>query len=383
MREMEAESRDACIAREIGAFDRLAGGIRPIVLFGAGALGKMVLAGLRRAGVEPRSFADNNPKLWGNEVAGLRVFSADEAARRFGQGCCFVVTVYNGSKTRRQLRDLCCQHVAPVAALFWKYPNVFIPENGIDLPHKLPAYADDLRNVYGMLADERSRRELCAQLRWRYWLDDSHMPPPLPPRELYFPSELITPLDDEVFLDCGGFDGETLRSFLEHAGGRFEHIFSFEPDPNNRSLLEQSTTALGTAISDRITVLPYVVGDRNGAAQFSADGSVSSHLTEGEGIRVECRRLDDIAWTHRPTYVKMDIEGAEPDALRGGSRLLRQHMPVLAVCLYHRSEHLWQIPRYIHETAPEYKLFIRRYAEECWELVCYAVPKHRLITARS
>jgi len=47
----------------------------------------------------------------------------------------------------------------------------------------------------------------------------------------------------------------------------------------------------------------------------------------------------------------MDIEGAEPDALRGASELLRKHLPVLAVCLYHRSEHLWQIPLYLHQTA--------------------------------
>jgi hypothetical protein len=106
-------------------------------------------------------------------------------------------------------------------------------------------------------------------------------------------------------------------------------------------------------------------------------------MTAGEGICVECRKLDNIAWTYLPTYIKMDIEGAEPDALRGASELLRTHMPVLAVCLYHRSEHLWQVPRYIHETAPGYELFIRRYAEDCWELVCYAVPKHRLTAARS
>ena len=383
LHEVAAEPREACIAREKSAFDQLAGGVRPIVLFGAGELGRMVLAGLRRAGVEPKGLTDNNAKLWGKEVEGLRVFSAAEAARRFGQDCCFVVTIYNGSITRQQLRDLGCRYVAPFAALFWKYADVFTPGYGIDLPHNLPPRADELRAVYGMLADERSRREMCAQLRWRYWLDDSGMPAPFPARDIYFPRELITQFDREVFVDCGAFDGETLRSFLEHAGSRFEHIFPFEPDPGNRNLLEQSTMALDAAISSRITAMPFGVGNHDGSARFSADGSVRSQMTAGEGIRVECRKLDNIAWTHLPTYIKMDIEGAEPDALRGASELLRKQMPVLAVCLYHRSEHLWQIPRYIHETAPGYEVFIRRYAEDCWELVCYAVPKHRLAAARS
>ena len=379
LREMAAEPREVCIAREQSAFDQLAGGVRPIVLFGAGALGRMVLAGLRRIGAEPRALADNNPKLWGQEVDGLRVFSAAEAAHRFGQDCCFVVTIYNGSKARQQLRDLGCRYVAPLAALFWKYAGEFVPCNGIDLPHNLPPHADELRAVFGMLADEHSRREMCAQLRWRYWLDDKTMPTPLAPRDLYFPRQLIAPFDGEVFVDCGAFDGETVHGFLERAGSRFEHIYSFEPDPGNRNLLEQSTVALGAAISSRITSLPFGLGAQDGPVQFSADASVSSHMTAGEGISVECRKLDNIAWQHLPTYIKMDIEGAEPDALRGASELLRKHMPVLAVCLYHRSEHLWQIPRYIHETAPEYELFICRYAEDCWELVCYAVPKHRLV----
>ena len=382
LHEMAAEPREACIAREQSTFDQLAGGVRPIVLFGAGALGRTVLAGLRRLGVEPRGLADNNPKLWGEKVEGLRVFSAAEAAHRFGQDCCFVVTIFNGSRTRKQLGDLGCQHVAPFAALFWKYAEVFIPCNGIDLPRNLPPRADELRAVYGMLADEHSRREMCAQLRWRYWLDDSGMPPPLAARDIYFPHDLITQFDREVFVDCGAFDGDTVRGFLEHAGSRFEHIFPFEPDPGNRNLLQQSITAWGAAISSRITAVPFVVGAQDGPAQFSADGSAGSHMTAGEGISVECRKLDNIAWTHLPTYIKMDIEGAEPDALRGASELLRKHMPVLAICLYHRSDHLWQVPRYIHETAPGYELFIRRYAEDCWELVCYAVPKHRLAAAR-
>jgi len=182
---MAAESPAACIAREQSAFDRLAGGVRPIVLFGAGALGRMVLADYAVPGSSRRVWP-TIPEALGQEVDGLCVFSADEAARRFGQDCCFVVTIYNGFARRQQLRDLGCRYVAPFAALFWKYDKVFVPGNGIDLPHNMPAYADELRAACGVLADENSRREMCAQLRWRYWLDDSAMPAPLPARDLYF-----------------------------------------------------------------------------------------------------------------------------------------------------------------------------------------------------
>jgi hypothetical protein len=88
--------------------------------------------------------------------------------------------------------------------------------------------------------------------------------------------------------------------------------------------------------------------------------------------------LEDVEWPISPTFIKMDIEGAEPLALLGAHELLRRYHPVLAVCTYHRTEHLWQIPNLIHAIAPEYRIFLRRYAEECWEGVCYAIPPQRL-----
>jgi hypothetical protein len=74
----------------------------------------------------------------------------------------------------------------------------------------------------------------------------------------------------------------------------------------------------------------------------------------------------------------MDIEGAEPDALLGARNIIKNDLPVLAVCLYHNQEHLWKIPLLIQSISSEYNFFLKRYSDECWELVCYAVPNHRL-----
>ena len=70
----------------------------------------------------------------------------------------------------------------------------------------------------------------------------------------------------------------------------------------------------------------------------------------------------------------MDIEGAELDALIGARRTLVRDRPILAIAAYHRASDLWTIPRLIKSIVPEYDLHLRRYAEDCWELVCYAIP---------
>jgi len=381
---IEMEPPDAARVRERSAFDDLA---RPfgekLVLFGAGPLGKDVLAGLRKAGVEPLTFADNNRDLWRHQVMGLPVLSATEAADRYGKTACFVVTIYQGSSVRRQLASLGCQRVVAYAPLLWKYAEVFIPQCGLELPHWFREQFHNIRQCYAMLGDDLSKRDLREQLLWRYWLDFSALSPPLGASDTYFPMDLLSPVPDEVFVDCGIFDGDILRSFNSHWGGKFRHAFAFEPDPANREALASNVKAMG--ITDRVTVMPYAVGNINGQVSFAFNSSASSHvMTENAGSdagsAIECRRLDDIEWPMMmiPTYIKMDIESAEPEAIAGASELLLRHQPVLAICTYHRSEHLWQIPNLIRSIAPEYHIFLRRYAEECWEGVCYAIPKHRL-----
>ncbi len=382
LRPIESEPPKVVRARERSAFDNFAGPCaKKLVLFGAGPLGKRVLAGLRKTGLEPLAFADNNRNLWGTQVMGTPVLSPTQAAEQYAKTACFVVTIYQGSSARHQLAALGCHRVAPCVPLLWKYADIFIPQCGLELPHRFPEQAASIRNCYALLEDELSRRDLREQLLWRYWLDFSVLSPPLDASRTYFPVDLLSPLPDEVFVDCGSFDGDSIRSFNRHWGGEFRHAFAFEPDPANRGALDSNMKAMG--ISDRVTVMPYAVGNTNGRVSFDCDSSMASHLTAEDpksdaGSSIECRRLDDIEWPMLPTYIKMDVESAEPEALAGASEMLRLHQPVLAICTYHRNEHLWQIPNLIQSISPGYHLFARRYGEECWEGVCYAIPEHRL-----
>lgn len=379
---IETESPEAVRARERSAFDDLASPLgQSLVLFGAGALGRRVLAGLREAGVEPVAWADNDRTLWHSQVMGLPVLSAVEAAEIYGRSACFVVTIYQGSAVRKQLASLDCERVLPFALLLWKYADIFIPQCGLELPHRFRAQCDDIRECYGILADEDSKRELCEQLRWRYCLDYSALSTPLVSSDTYFPMDLLSAAADEVFVDCGSFDGESTRSFHDHWGGKFRRVFAFEPDPVNQKALVTNLRAMG--LGDQVTVMPYAVGDRNDQVSFCCDGSMASHVTSsGAGSMVERRRLDDIEWPLLPTYIKMDVEGAELEALAGASELLRRHHPVLAICTYHRSVHLWQIPNLIRSITSDYQIFLRRYGEECWEGVCYAIPKRRSLSTK-
>lgn len=374
------EPLESVTDREAKLFDRLAGPFsRRLILFGAGDLGKATARGLREVGNPPLFFADNNPRLWGSSVEGVKVLSAAEAIENYRSSACFVVTAYNGTALRAHLRQLGCECVVHFAALFWKYSDVFIPSSWLGLPSVIFHSADAIRHGYSVLGDDQSRKLFCEQLTWRVLLNSEAMSPHCAPSDMYFQPDLITPSEHETFVDCGAFDGDSIRSFLHHNQNRFERIYALEPDPINRKGLNMYLQTLPDNIRERITVFPYAVGNRRTRVLFSTGNYVASKIvSQSDSGETECLTLDELLAGQSPTFIKMDIEGAEPEAIAGAARVLNESRPVLAACIYHRSEHLWEIPSLVRSISPCHKIFLRRYAEDCWELACYAIPENRV-----
>jgi len=375
--EGEAGARD----RESIAYDLEAGLTKkPLVLFGAGQLGRITLAGLRRLGVEPIAFIDNNSRLWKMKVDGVPVLSPQEAARIHGNQALFIVTIWRGKSADRMpereatLRGLGCQHVITFQSLFWKHPEIFLPHYAVDLPHKVHQQADEVRRAGELWEDDASRGEYLAQLRWRMLGDFNAMPDPVE-HTIYFPRELCPLTDSEVFVDCGAYDGDSIQSFLEEAKNNFTHIYGFEPDPANFVKLKETVSLLPKR--DLISVRRAAVGATPGIVTFSGEGSEASRVGTGD-MEVECVVLDEILAGTRPTYIKMDIEGSELEALTGARRIIERHSPVLAICTYHLQNHLWKIPLLIRSFSDDYAFFLRPHLLEGWDLVTYAIPKHRL-----
>jgi len=370
----------AVLSRNRARFDEIAGSHGDsIVLVGSGEVGRKALAGLHKLGIAPHAFADNNSKLWGSTVDGLAVLAPQEAARHFGTRAVFVVTIYNGSRVRSQMRELQCPMVAPYAFLFWKYPEVFLPHGGLALPETIIGAADGVRRGFFLWADEASQIEYLAQLRWRLTLDFDALPAPLHAEETYYPANLIVPLAGEVFVDCGAFDGDSVRDFVQRRNSVFEKIVAIEADPANYLKILKTIETMPPDVRGRIVTRQLAVGKKSGRIHFEARGTAGSSAVDSGGIEVECARLDDIVRDDEPTYIKMDIEGAELEALFGAKRIIKDASAVWAICSYHKQNHLWRIPQFIQSQSGAYEFYLRRYAEECWELICYAIPKNRLI----
>ena len=346
------------------------------VLFGAGAIGRTTLQKLRTRGIEPLCFSDNNPALWNSYVDRLAVLSPTEAARRFGDRAVFVVTIYTGAAVRRQLRAMKLSAIS-FAALFQRYADTFLPYYALDRPAQVYAQRDRVLAGLPLWHDEISRQEYLAQVRYRLFLDED-LPPSEPAPMAYFPNTLARPLEDEVFVDCGAFDGDSLRAFLVCRRATFRRVIAIEPDRSNFRQLQACVDKLSPELQSNIQLENLALADFSGDLSFSASGSVRSLAASSGSTTVSCTRLDDLLANAAPTFLKMDIEGSEPSALRGGAKVIAAQLPVLAICLYHRQSDLWEIPLLIKSLSDQYCLFLRRHSDDCWEQICYAVPHARL-----
>ena len=351
-----------------------------IVLFGAGRLGRKALAALRSAGLDPLAISDNNDSLWGTEMDGYKVVPPQTAATSFGRAALFIVTIWNPyhiySRTCAQLEALGCQAVSPVSPIFWRFSDQLLPYFCQDLCHRVYEDADRVIDAAQLWADDESKRQYFKQIQFRA-LGEWRQMGDLNSDECYFADDLFAISREEVFVDCGAFDGDSLNSFLRSCHFTFESVIAFEADALNYRKLGSFIRTLPTHIQGKIKPMNCAVGARTGVVHFDSIGAAGSQIAEGGAVQVECYRLDDLLANYCPTHIKMDIEGAEYDTLMGAREVISKCRPVLAICVYHTPNDLWRIPLLIRDIVPNYRFHLRMYEGDGWQTVAYAIPAER------
>jgi FkbM family methyltransferase len=350
------------------------------ILFGAGNLGvwtsrKMTANLIVNQGpwAEGWLFADNNSI---SENCG-GMMSAQYAIDHYKDTALFVVTIFNGDEVREQLRKAGCRYVVSAWTYYRSNPTQFMPFICVDRPVAL--FEDDakIEAAYNLLADDESREEFLNVLRFHTQTRYVSNPSYHSQGEIYFPEALIKPIAGEVFVDCGAYDGDTLKDFLIRYGYNFRRYIAFEPDKANFKALSKYALTLPDGQDDLVEIHNLATSNDYGMVQFST-GDVASALSSSGDTQVEAVPLDDFLNGVTPTYIKMDIEGAESLAIEGARGIIANAAPVLAIVLYHKIRDLWEIPLQVAAIQPGYKFYIRRYALDCFETVMYAVPAGRV-----
>jgi FkbM family methyltransferase len=196
------------------------------------------------------------------------------------------------------------------------------------------------------------------------------------------PKDVFTFNDREVFCDVGAYMGNTSFGFVSEMNNKYEHIYAFEPGELENLIFSAAVNRRG--LCGKIDVIRSAVGNIDGYVSFESDNSdMGAKITDGGDVEVPCITLDKffvdegraINAGHAPTYIYMDIEGAESDALDGAKEVIGKYRPKLLISVYHLFEHYYEIPLKIQELSDNgYTLYMRHYWS-LWDTVCLAVPK--------
>jgi hypothetical protein len=210
------------------------------VIFGAGNLGRRLAQA-----VQPVLFCDNNPALWGSVCEGISVESPETAVRRYPNAT-FVIAIWHPTRPEgmmdriSQLKSLGASNVTSFAALINDFGNLLLPHGFWERPGYYAEHSEEISSVRALL-DAKGREEFDRQMRLRLGDVSGQV---IDSGVQYFPKDVLQLSRNEVFIDCGAYDGDTIAEFRRATGHHFARIVAFEPDPNYLRTLVQNDYVL-------------------------------------------------------------------------------------------------------------------------------------------
>jgi FkbM family methyltransferase len=189
----------------------------------------------------------------------------------------------------------------------------------------------------------------------------------------YFDKDIMIPHDYEIFIDGGVLDFKTSIEFIEWCNGKFDKIYAFEPDKASYDICKNVLQTNKILDQKRIKLYQAGLWNKTKKVFFNPIGNGASRIAEGGTSQIETVSIDERLKGQSVTFIKLDIEGAELEALKGARKTIKKYRPRLAVCIYHKPEDILEIPRYILSLNMDYKLYIRHYSTHQYDTVLLCV----------
>ncbi len=384
----EEKSYSECLQRYINFISHY----KTIFIFGAGIYGMQAAKILKeKLSDKEYYFIDNDKTKWGKVLYNnILCFGMEKLNECNKENSVIIIAAINSRNEIYRLLcsdKICGKKITTLKDFGFLFCKVDYEDRYQDeIWREYLKHRNDILDVFDSLEDNESRFIFYRIFINRITGKDSFL-------ELYSPNQYFIPemckrmKRDEVFIDCGSYIGDTLESFKKISKNNFMKIYAFELDKNNFRRLSKNTVSK----DGRVVLFNAGVGDRNENIEYAQFDNrfgscgfaftehaveLGAHIATSEIKSVDSMILDGII-KEKITFVKMDIEGAEMQALKGMEKMIKRDMPKLAICIYHRPQDMWEIPMYIRNIVPTYKLYIRHHDFVDNETVLYAFDESK------
>ncbi len=190
----------------------------------------------------------------------------------------------------------------------------------------------------------------------------------------------LGPNEGDIVLDLGGCYGDT-SIFFSHLIGKQGKVYTFEFIPGNLSVFNKNL-ALNPALKDNIEIVQHPIWDTSDKKIYFKDAGAASHISfnnfEGSTGKCSTITIDDFVSRYniqKLNFIKADIEGAEPNAIKGAINTLKRFTPTLALSIYHSMGDFTGIIKQIDDLKLGYKFYLGHYTIYASETILYAVKE--------
>lgn len=343
----------------------------PIIMFGAGNTREFNLEYMRSLGIEPAAFCDNSRGKIGSKVGDLEILSFEAVKENYPDAYFYITTQLYYNELYQQILE-----GGYKAEQISDFDIIFQLQWEMDCMRYYEEHMQEIQELYDGLSDEKSKEVLRNRLLFLRTRERKYM---LSCREQnqYFSGEVIDFQKVKCFVDLGVYTGDTVLQFVEETKGEYQEIYGFEPDEQLYRVAQENLKECRNVV-----LVKKATSDCDGEIEVAQSLGVMQTIesgvfeeTEGEKTVFKVCKLDTFfdKRTTEQAMLKLDIEGAEMSALRGGENWIIKNKPIIAICVYHKQEDILEIPAYCKKLVPEYKMYLRHYSDNQTETVCYLV----------
>lgn len=349
------------------------------VVFGASVMCEICIRHFESLGISVDMICDNNTDRHGGFVTDngriIKVVSVAEAMANPQKKLCFVAAgarhfeVISGQLKRYD-----------IAETVMKWHLDFYMETLAMLKDGASSFMNRIEELLGFYEDEESLKILWGHFAMLFDLE--YVPDELKAvtmegicvRPQYFLENGRYLGKQSIMVDCGAFVGDTLENLVhEIKYSDFEQYDCYEISLCTYNELKRAVDRLPNEIKSRVHMYNVGVAEREGGIKIAntaiEDNCCISHNASVEAMVV---RLDDVYTDKNISFIKMDIEGSEQSALRGGRDVISRCRPMCAICVYHTLAAFWEVPQLLREYVPEYRMILRHHTAFWDDTVCYA-----------
>jgi len=361
---------------------------KPVIIYGAARLGRIFLSQLKTHQIKVAGFIDKNTRLQKNKIDGIPVYSLKQARNKFLLNPIIVGSVLYENEIRKVLIKAKFKNIYTPYLLNIVMPKIFSVSEYRQVFKLFTSkkYQYQINKVYRLLSDKKSKDVYSNLINFRLTGDYKYLEKAKSKNRIFAEKDILPLSKKEIYVDCGAYNGDTVKSFIDVVNGNYKNIYAFEPDKLN-------FTKMKKWVNDNKIKLIHCykkgVYSSIGKIQFQNKGTADSRIsrlgrltkltTLTKDVRIALSYISMVnldsffEGRQKPTLIKMDIEGAEMEAIKGMKLLLKKYRPKLVISLYHQPRDYWEIILLLRSINKDYNFFVRHYTNEFADTICYAI----------